>query len=569
MSRTLFWYVFKDLLRIFLLTTVALAGIMSFGGLLKPLTEHGLNVGQVLKMLGYFMPAMTTYSLPVAALFATTMVYGRLGADNEITACRAAGISFLSMTIPAAVLGFLTFLISVVFLLFVVPKFTLQVEHVIYSNLAQLTANQIERNHRITFDQRGNSDLTIFADRAEVLPPPEDSPRDQIVRLHGPMIMTMEPGDRSQPDKPRKPSEFYTARIATAFIRQDKDDGEVTVLAELEGGRRFEREAGARPGVQVSIGTTRFQSQPMESPVRENTKFMDIRRLQELLNAPEKSRRITTTLREFIRAEQQDRYLRSAISALTKRGELRFDAGEDTYELTRNAQVPAELRQGRLHLGQSLPNNPRPIRLRQYRDGAVVLDVAAREVRMRCWAVQSEKRVTIELEFNDAVVQSGRDTEPSNWGRFPREFSIPMPPELVQIAEERTPANYANNTKLLSQQQSTRLKRDLIRLNNSVQSELHARASFALSCFILVMVGAALGMMFRSGNFLSAFAVSVVPALLSIVLIVTGQHTCENVGWNLGADFRNPLLMGLVLIWSGNAMVLLIGCGLLWRLQRT
>src|SRR4051812_42482749 len=105
MSRTLFLYIFKDLLRIFLLTTGALAGIMSFGGLLRPLTEHGLDVGQVVRMLSYSMPAMTTYSLPIAALFATTMVYGRLSADNEITACRAAGISHFNLALPALVLG--------------------------------------------------------------------------------------------------------------------------------------------------------------------------------------------------------------------------------------------------------------------------------------------------------------------------------------------------------------------------------------------------------------------------------------------------------------------------------
>src|SRR2546421_8962802 len=91
MSNTLFRYIFKDLMRIFLLTSCALAGIMSFGGLLRPLTEHGLDAGQAAKMLSYFMPAMTTYSLPIAALFATTVVYGRLAADNEITAMRSAG----------------------------------------------------------------------------------------------------------------------------------------------------------------------------------------------------------------------------------------------------------------------------------------------------------------------------------------------------------------------------------------------------------------------------------------------------------------------------------------------
>src|SRR5207244_6983471 len=94
MSRTLFWYIFWDLLKIFFLTSCALAGIMSFGGLLRPLTEHGLDARQAAKMLSYFLPAMMTYSLPVAALFAATVVYGRLAADNEITAMRAVGIAY-------------------------------------------------------------------------------------------------------------------------------------------------------------------------------------------------------------------------------------------------------------------------------------------------------------------------------------------------------------------------------------------------------------------------------------------------------------------------------------------
>src|SRR3954463_15108799 len=105
MSRTIFFYIFKDLMRIFLMASGALAGIMSFGGLLRPLTEHGLDAGQAAKMLSYFMPAMTTYSLPIAALFAPTVVSARPAADNELVACRAAGISFMSIGLPAVVLG--------------------------------------------------------------------------------------------------------------------------------------------------------------------------------------------------------------------------------------------------------------------------------------------------------------------------------------------------------------------------------------------------------------------------------------------------------------------------------
>ena len=51
MSRTLFWYIFKDLFRIFMMASGALAGIMSFGGLLRPLTHQGLDIGQVGQVL--------------------------------------------------------------------------------------------------------------------------------------------------------------------------------------------------------------------------------------------------------------------------------------------------------------------------------------------------------------------------------------------------------------------------------------------------------------------------------------------------------------------------------------
>src|ERR1700733_635575 len=96
MSRTLFWYIFGNLVKLFLLTTIGLAGIMSLAGLLRPLTEHGLDIWQGNRLLLYMMPAMCTYSLPVAALFAATMVYGRFSSDNELTAMRAGGIGYLS-----------------------------------------------------------------------------------------------------------------------------------------------------------------------------------------------------------------------------------------------------------------------------------------------------------------------------------------------------------------------------------------------------------------------------------------------------------------------------------------
>src|SRR5258707_177002 len=123
MSRTLFWYIFKDLVRIFLLTSGVLSAIMNFGGLLKPLYQYGLALSQVGQVLAYGGPATMAYSLPIAALFATTIVYGRLSADNELTACRAAGIpmGLFGMALPAFVLGLVTAFVAIGLLCFAVP----------------------------------------------------------------------------------------------------------------------------------------------------------------------------------------------------------------------------------------------------------------------------------------------------------------------------------------------------------------------------------------------------------------------------------------------------------------
>ena len=98
------------------------------------------------------------------------------------------------------------------------------------------------------------------------------------------------------------------------------------------------------------------------------------------------------------------------------------------------------------------------------------------------------------------------------------------------------------------------------RWKSKLLSEINSRAAFAISCLVLVMVGCSLGMMFRAGNFLSAFAVSFIPAMISIALIVTGQQICSRVtgGGN----------MGLAFLWSGNAIVAVLGIFLLGRLQR-
>ena len=576
MSKTLFWYLLKDLLRIFLMAAGTLAGIMSFGALLRPLTQHGLDASQIGKILSYFQPAMLTYSLPIAALFATTIVYGRLSADNELTACRACGISSWAMTWPAFLLGLVVALISLMFLSFVVPVFTLKVEKVIYSNIAQLIANKITRTHEISYGR-----TSIFAQSAEVHPPQDGK---QVVELISPMIFSYVTADvptedgRPRPvagrddksSKMRVPAKIWIAQRATAFITQK--DNTVTLEAVMSGGHNFPRDL---KGSQISVEQAQFGPVDMGTPIRENTKFMDIAQLKELLGNPESSRRLQATVQQFIRDDQRAAYFAQVSKSLqdARLRSFRFTAETETLVVT-GTDLEVRTRGGELIINPRNDEAGQFVRVNLVSGGGSITSDTARQVRVTVDfpdavapgggggggedddGSAAQRRMVVSVQEYDAIVRADEDPTPHETYR--RTVNIPMPEELKAI--ERHDVRHYLTGHNAGQREQAELKANYQKLISGIRSEMHARASFAVSCFILVMVGCALGMISKSGNFLSAFAVSVVPALLCIALIVTGQHVCENTPKSMG--------MGLSLIWSGNVIVLGMATVLLGKLQR-
>ena len=612
MSRTLFWYVFRDLLRIFLMTSATLAGVMSFGGLLRPLTEHGLDGSQVSKMLTYFTPAMTTYSFPIAALFATTMVYGRLSADNELTACRAGGVSYLSMTAPAWVLGFTVALISLLFLCFVVPVFTLKVEQVVYSNLAQLVQNQIERTHQIKLDQFGSKPLNVYAQSAEVVPVTREM-REQLqaerarkhlgpaqglqcVKLTGPMIVqyTIEepPNNKDLNNRLVVATDFSMAKHAWAYIEQQGDDVQLTVF--LDDATHFARNTAGDPGDQkddnattrpttqsttkpkvkleqdFSFRHTQFGPVQMGSPVKEDPKFMTIDTLKSMYARPETSQRLQAALVKLIKEEQASAFLKQLMATADAEGSVTFRDGDGkTITLTRG-ELAGDMRRADNEL--TFQSKPRP-EARQVKltvtdpggksprttDEAIEMHIRA-ATQWDATDIKSDQTLDVTVEGYDVVIQSGEEEQAARHRKFGRTFyDVQMPPDLARLRGNSV--NYYLKSHHLSQRASKDLAQAQNKLLSKLQSEIHSRASFAMSCVVLVLIGCTLGMLFRSSNFLSAFAVSFVPAMLCIVLIVTGQQICNHA--------TNSMAVGLTFIWSGNVLVLALALTLLVKLQRT
>ena len=574
MSKTIFWYLFRDLLRIFLMASGALAAIMSFGGLLRPLTENGLDAAQVGKMLTYLTPAMMTYSLPVAALFATTVVYGRLAADNELTACRAAGMSYTAIGLPAVVLGLCVAILSLALLCFIVPVFSLKVEQVIGSNLAQVIVNKIERNHQIRVSAGDSGTTTVFAEEARMLPQDTEHPGDELVQLIGPAIVTYQTEDKES--HLRIPKDFLTAQSAIVRLQSftgdsPEDSGQISM--DLIGGAKFPREFTGTDRSQVGVDTVTFGPVPMPNPIRENVKFMDLWRLLHLAADPSSSQRVSSAVAALVRRDQERAFLQgltSDASGLGQHAIVSAGANGQTY-IVATEGTTAELVGSEMVFTSA--GVGRQVKLTVIRGEQTTRTAEAKVMRARARADNPDNLMIVSLELTDLTMRTpdvGMQGEPAELATWTANIDVPMDDAIRDLRRTRTLAAYAADPDL-DAWSGNLLRREQVVVNNAVRGELHGRASFAMACLILVLVGTALGMMFRSGSFLTAFAVSFIPAMLCIALVVAGQQTADHVPLEIGPKFllhNRPLQLGIALIWSGNAMVLVLATALVMRLRR-
>lgn len=98
-------YVMSDLLRVFALALSGLIVILVFVGVLGEALRSGLGPEQILQILPYVVPSLLPFAIPATLLLTVCVVYGRMGGDQEITACKAAGISVMSLIWPSLFFG--------------------------------------------------------------------------------------------------------------------------------------------------------------------------------------------------------------------------------------------------------------------------------------------------------------------------------------------------------------------------------------------------------------------------------------------------------------------------------
>src|SRR3989442_10365258 len=99
--------IFWELVKVFAMSLLGITGILVLAGIVAEASQQGLGPAQVLAIIPLLIPSTLPYTIPATTLFASCIVYGRLAADNEILAIKAAGINILKVVRPVALLGVL------------------------------------------------------------------------------------------------------------------------------------------------------------------------------------------------------------------------------------------------------------------------------------------------------------------------------------------------------------------------------------------------------------------------------------------------------------------------------
>ena len=141
---TLHRYIFRELFRVFVPATVAMMLMVCVGLLVPMIIDYGVSPGQILRLIGYFLPVTLTFVLPMSALFAASVVYDRFAADRELDACRASGVSLAVMLYPGISLAVLA-AANLILSFYVSPAFVHRSERSVKSNAEDILFRNIQR----------------------------------------------------------------------------------------------------------------------------------------------------------------------------------------------------------------------------------------------------------------------------------------------------------------------------------------------------------------------------------------------------------------------------------------
>jgi len=533
---TLHRYIFREVFRVFILSTLALTMMLSLGSILRPVAEFGVGPGQVVHLIGYFLPITLTFVLPMAALFATSLVYGRFAGDNELDACRASGISLLTLVYPALVLAIIVAIANLILSFQVMPAFVQRAERALKADAKQIIFRNIQQKG---YYQASDGKYLLYADQVNV----------ETDTLGGVVITEM---------KSNKIERIITAESAQVKFSPHDRFNEVRIIAyntyqmgtDEDGGFFMER---------VSLSK---QFGPLMS---DNIKFKKIDEIKEIQSDPMKFLPIERMAREvyvqlITELLVEDIREKTGLNQPGGGGRFyRFNSGRKIVEFTAGKCTGAGNK--RIELS----------------DGVVVyeFDADSRGLlntftaqRAFVYIEGDELAPTMTMHLYDPEWRASDGSEGISRRHAIRGLVVPEAVvnkvETENVLEAVSPASISALLDSRESPELAGLQRGLLRKMQKtfieIKAEIHSRLVFGIGCVAMILIGTGLGIVKKGGHLLGAFGASCVPAAMLIVFIMMGKNITKNQ--------TSQVCSGLLLMWAGLVVLVFVAFMLYRRLLR-
>jgi lipopolysaccharide export LptBFGC system permease protein LptF len=527
---TLHRYIFRELMKIFLLTTFALSVILCLGSVLEPIQQYGVGPKQVLNLLLFFLPVTLTFVLPVAALFASTLAYGRLAGDNELDACKASGISPARIVYPGVVLAIMVAIANLVLSFHVTPYFIQHAETSFKANAKQILFRNIKRRG---FFRSPDRKFIVYADRADLA---DDT-------LYG--VIVIESGGTEVQD-------FVYAERAKIFFETEGHSNIMRVAAHNA------LRMGATSSIRIKVLDVEKRFGSMLEDQIDFKRIDDMKRIQAdpLTFYPNEER-----VRDICTVFTAELLYQTIKEALDTKG---------IYEIYPTADEPngVRIKAENVQLGRNqditLSGDLMEIQIFDVRTSRP-LHLFEDCEKAKLTLEGDEFSPTLLLDLSNART---RDSETVKMYHWERNLALPesLYPRIQRnqilktlTAEVASPLFPEGLSEPLTVRLS-KLKKKLHSNKTKIIGTIHSRLVFGIGCIPMVIIGTGLGILKRGGHLLTAFGTSCMPALILIVGIVCGKQVAENP--------QSTPTLGLAIMWAGLGLLILLMFNVYGRLCR-
>lgn len=516
-------YLFHELGKAFLLAAIALTGMFGLGGGVLNVIKLGeVTPGQLARLIALLLPLSAALTLPIAALFSAAATYGRVSADNELTACRSCGINLNLLFLPTLVLSLVAGGASFALTNYIIPGMFRNLDEMVYADLGSLFQQRLNQPRGVAM---GNG-IRVSADESAM---DAVDPNRFIVRR-----VAFLQGDEDQWVR------FGTAReIHLNFERLPET---VRVSGVMLGVSYFDRKLGQ------FFEEGRQEIPPNEVPplVQQEFKFLNLGELLYYFAHPEDWHEVQDRMGRLRRAVIQwtmyDELERRWVA-----GRQRLTIGDESVQFVISAasanRSPSE---GYLELIQPEIEERRAEGIRRIDAERAVIEVGGDTAA----ALSMQIRLTAAtLESSGVTIQRQQET------LAPVRLDAEIVARVQDMDEVKllTPAESAPEPVRKARAEARAARGEATR---RIIGTLCERAAFSASVFVLVILAAALGVMLRGAHVMTAFGISFVPTLFVMVCIMMGRQMSHNEGTHLA---------GLAIMWGGMMAVALVDGWLLTR----